>query len=901
MGGAIQNAGQMIGNVAGDIYRRQEIERQKIEREQEQLTEDRAALEAANMLSNGEAYWHEQVTTRSQGWKPGDPDLRESLGNDYDTWLEETSAKLPTERARMYFQRNAMSMRSRMDRGLFDFQEKRTVDVLAQTTQDGMEADFETIYRDPSRRAEVISRRLAVIEAQSRIPMPQRMEIGRKYMERANLSAESAEMERDPAGYYARRFQRAEAPANGQEAVAMAPAGAGEPARRPDFNQLFDAVVTQESGGRHTNADGTLLASPKGARGITQVMPATGRDPGYGIKPLQNESREEYIRFGREYLAAMLREFDGDTAKALAAYNAGPGRVQDAVKANGDNWLASMPAETQNYVASIGGKVGLNARAVTSAAPSGSPGVYGGGVVEFADAPESFKNLPWEQREKLRAEAEGRMRQQTAVATQMLTNRIQDAAAMARDGIVDPQPLTADAFAVLGDRGTEAFAEYQRTQVLASDVSSMRLANSGDLMAVATGAERRAQPGAGYAAEDQRDQIRAQAAAQVLKQREADPAGFVAKNVPSVTQSAQAAFLPNLSPEQRAVAVQNMATQTLAAQQALGIQSPRILSAAAVDDLTRRITQARRPEDAGLLVAALEQEYGMQYFGQVMSELERAGKLTPALRIIPNLPNAAAREMVSALSVVKMDDLKTGIDPKLQREAKEQAVLSASGLARTLPPVSGSGAALLSSYQDMIERIAYERVRTGQDSDGTAAAENAANLLLGQYQFDGQLRMPATVNARRIRSTLSSRIDSAVLPSLTATDVPMDLTRAYKPDEALAQWRDLVATNAVWYTSPDDQSLQLWVRGQNGVLYRVKQGDQQVSFSFDDLTTVQPVPARPRPDAAGRIQQGPVTQSDLNAAYASGDMRTFERLQAQRKAEQRERERNTDRQFKDNR
>ena len=472
---------------------------------------------------------------------------------------------------------------------------------------------------------------------------------------------------------------------------------------------------------------------------------------------------------------------------------------------------------------------------------------------------------------------------------------------MARDGIVDPQPLTADAFAVLGERGPAAFQEYQRTQIMASDVAGLQNASNADLMAVASGTARRAVPGEGYAAEDQRDQIRAQAAAQVLKQREADPAGFVAKNVPAVTQSAQAAFLPNLSPEQRAVAVQNMVTQTLAAQQALGIQSPRILSAAAVDDLTRRITQARRPEDAGLLVAALEQEYGMQYFGQVMSELERAGKLTPALRIIPNLPNAAAREMVSALSVVKMDDLKTGIDPKLQREAKEQAVLSASGLARTLPPVSGSGAALLSSYQDMIERIAYERLRTGQDSDGTAAAENAAKLLWGHYQFDGQLRMPATVNARRIRSTLSSRIDSAVLPSLTATDVPMDLTRAYKPDEALAQWRDLVATNAVWYTSPDDQSLQLWVRGQNGVLYRVKQSGQQVSFSFDDLTTVQPVPARPRPDAAGRIQQGPVTQSDLNAAYASGDMRTFERLQAQRKAEQRERERNTDRQFKDNR
>lgn len=885
MGGAIQNAGQMIGNVAGDIYRRQEIERQKIEREQEQLTEDRAALEAANMLSNGEAYWHEQVTTRSQGWKPGDPDLRETLGKDHDKWLEETSAKLPTERSRMYFQRNAMSMRSRMDRGLFDFQEKRTVDVLAQTTQDGMEADFETIYRDPSRRAEVTSRRLAVIEAQTRIPEDRRLEIGRRYVREANLAAERSELERDPQGYYARRF--------GAMPSSPVPGGGSV-----GFDSAVATVLKHEGG--YAANDGNTGAPVN--FGINQKA-----NPDIDVK---NLTREQAIAIYRE---RYWNAINGDTlapelqGTALdAAVNQGPGNARKWLSESGGDVSKFNELRRAHYETLLAKpefarfrKTWMNRLEFYEKQAAGTLPANEDAVEPTA--PASFMGLPYQEREKLRREVDQRIRQDTAAGAQALRGRLQDSAAMARDGIVDPQPLTADAFAVLGERGPAAFQEYQRTQIMASDVAGLQNASNADLMAVASGTARRAVPGEGYAAEDQRDQIRAQAAAQVLKQREADPAGFVAKNVPAVTQSAQAAFLPNLSPEQRAVAVQNMVTQTLAAQQALGIQSPRILSAAAVDDLTRRITQARRPEDAGLLVAALEQEYGMQYFGQVMSELERAGKLTPALRIIPNLPNAAAREMVSALSVVKMDDLKTGIDPKLQREAKEQAVLSASGLARTLPPVSGSGAALLSSYQDMIERIAYERLRTGQDSDGTAAAENAAKLLLGHYQFDGQLRMPATVNARRIRSTLSSRIDSAVLPSLTATDVPMDLTRAYKPDEALAQWRDLVATNAVWYTSPDDQSLQLWVRGQNGVLYRVKQGDQQVSFSFDDLTTVQPVPARPRPDAAGRIQQGPVTQSDLNAAYASGDMRTFERLQAQRKAEQRERERNTDRQFKDNR
>ncbi len=118
---------------------------------------------------------------------------------------------------------------------------------------------------------------------------------------------------------------------------------------------IFNALVQQESGGRHYGDGSMLLSSPKGARGVTQVMPATGRDPGYGVRPLANDSREEYLRFGRDYLAAMMKEFDGDTQKALAAYNAGPGAVKNAVASHGANWLSAMPGETQAYVPSIMG------------------------------------------------------------------------------------------------------------------------------------------------------------------------------------------------------------------------------------------------------------------------------------------------------------------------------------------------------------------------------------------------------------------------------------------------------------------------------------------------------------------------------------------------------------------
>ncbi|MDV7213760.1 lytic transglycosylase domain-containing protein [Azotobacter beijerinckii] len=116
---------------------------------------------------------------------------------------------------------------------------------------------------------------------------------------------------------------------------------------------LLNAVLQQESGGRHRGKDGQLLKSGAGAQGISQIMPGTGRDPGYGVLPLQNDSEAEHRRFASDYLDAMLGVFKGDRAKALAAYNSGPGRVQQAVRRHGGNWLQSLPRETQNYVPSV--------------------------------------------------------------------------------------------------------------------------------------------------------------------------------------------------------------------------------------------------------------------------------------------------------------------------------------------------------------------------------------------------------------------------------------------------------------------------------------------------------------------------------------------------------------------
>jgi hypothetical protein len=119
---------------------------------------------------------------------------------------------------------------------------------------------------------------------------------------------------------------------------------------------LFSKLVNTESGFKHLDENGNLLTSSKGAQGITQVLPKTGGDPGYGVTPIQNNSPDEYLRFGKDYLNAMMKNFHGNAEQAVAAYNAGPGRIQKAVdraQRTGGDWKLYIPDETRKYVTKI--------------------------------------------------------------------------------------------------------------------------------------------------------------------------------------------------------------------------------------------------------------------------------------------------------------------------------------------------------------------------------------------------------------------------------------------------------------------------------------------------------------------------------------------------------------------
>jgi len=115
---------------------------------------------------------------------------------------------------------------------------------------------------------------------------------------------------------------------------------------------LIKAVALVESG---FNPGAT---SPKGAKGLMQLMPATARS--YGVRNIHDPY--ENLRAGANHLRTLLDEFDGDLTLALAAYNAGSG----AVRRQGG---VPRYRETQDYVRKVEGHLGKETRRARPAAP----------------------------------------------------------------------------------------------------------------------------------------------------------------------------------------------------------------------------------------------------------------------------------------------------------------------------------------------------------------------------------------------------------------------------------------------------------------------------------------------------------------------------------------------------
>ena len=129
-------------------------------------------------------------------------------------------------------------------------------------------------------------------------------------------------------------------------------------------DSLINAIIQQESGFK-TNA-----VSNKGARGVMQIMPSTGKKIAKSMNIKYDHKRLLYdkgynVRMGQFYLKQLLDRFNGHKLLALASYNAGSGNTLKWIQQNGDPrdmktneeiamWIEKIPfAQTREYVIKI--------------------------------------------------------------------------------------------------------------------------------------------------------------------------------------------------------------------------------------------------------------------------------------------------------------------------------------------------------------------------------------------------------------------------------------------------------------------------------------------------------------------------------------------------------------------
>jgi soluble lytic murein transglycosylase len=130
------------------------------------------------------------------------------------------------------------------------------------------------------------------------------------------------------------------------------------PSDQPE-KALIHAIVYRES------MFDTNAVSPAGARGLMQLMPATAktvskkRGRAYTLGKLTDDPPYN-VTLGAAYLQELLENYGGSYPLAVAAYNAGPGRVREWIATFGDprakgvdiiDWIEHIPVyETRNYI-----------------------------------------------------------------------------------------------------------------------------------------------------------------------------------------------------------------------------------------------------------------------------------------------------------------------------------------------------------------------------------------------------------------------------------------------------------------------------------------------------------------------------------------------------------------------
>ena len=622
-------------------------------------------------------------------------------------------------------------------------------------------------------------------------------------------------------------------------------ASAGSPWIAPPAtdDDVWNRQIQTESNGRQTNQDGTPYTSDKGAVGIAQIMPDTAQETAakHGITWDQNkyQTNAKYNEtLGRAYMNDMLARYDGNRTLALAAYNAGPDRVDQWLGTNGDprkggmsdaDWAARIPiAETRGYVAKIMG--------------NGQPDL----AAQVEDVRRRTAGMPLDMQEHATALVVENFHQQQAgqaAARAELGRRVQDlqtgfqngltGTAIPEDEIRSVYP-PADANRLIENlritrSAGDLFRSVQWAAPADEQAARAALAVPGSLSAKTPLQEGHAwlpaalpgQPGTetpdGLKLRLQVAKEYEQMLAGKWKALREDPAGYVASN-PTVQQAIQA--MDPAKPD--TVEAYVRATKAVQAQLGVPDADQHVLAASQAAAIATKLKQADPTKtDAGAQLDQVAQSYGAAW-PDVYRDLVTLGKLPreyQVLAIMDRPEQAGARiDMQRALvaatqrgGMAKLaEDLPTGA-----RQTIDQGIDGEIDDFRRTASIPGVSANIeqIAAIRDSVKQLAYFYAIQGRS--GATAVTDAAAAVLGRYDFDGTLRTPKGMMAQAQASLASvqSKLSDADLADPGAR--PNDPAASLTPDQRRSIYLK-AAQRGTWIANPRDDGAWLVAQLRNG-------------------------------------------------------------------------------------
>ena len=540
-------------------------------------------------------------------------------------------------------------------------------------------------------------------------------------------------------------------------AIAKARAGGeftvpGLSATSTNLAKMIQITGLSESHGHERDASGNLITSPKGAQGLMQVMPTTNTDPGYGVTPARNNSDAERTRVGADYLGALVKHYN-DPAKAWAAYNWGPGHLDNAIQKYGADWFQHAPEETQNYVSK------------NVAALQGGSGIGVGHVGQDADGDDApltswarsqaqsvFPNNP-EMVEHVVRTFSMNIKRDDAMQVAKVADATKDVISFLQDG-GDPTKVTMTPAQirqqVAGPRGVAMAEELQGSLDFNKAYRQLSTASQPQIDQILkqfqpTGPQDFQEKSQYFGALQKAAEARRQAIFGAGK-KQGDPAAYVHSAMPDVAHALDASVNSN-DPNAFAGYVHKLQ----GAYGALGIpaESQRILPNSMANGIVSNL-QSAKPADALNSITSFQKEAG-SYWPQVYRDLVRAGmpvSFQTPLIVAQNNPQNA-QTMISAIQ--RDADARAHGKPAMEQEidgikvnghsAKtliDQTIASDFGLRDLRHTFGVAGRAGLDQYngvEQTVKQTAHYLYLTGRVNDPARAAKQAAKMVTGNYDF----------------------------------------------------------------------------------------------------------------------------------------------------------------------